>query len=421
MTSCDPMSLGRLCEQRSQRVRQLFAALDLELPALAEVKSSADAGDWIGACEALLRYYRTCPSGGWLRHAPVAPGNGIDAKAEKMAEAIFAVPGQDIQIPRLPSGGFNWAYIPPENGGNEWVYGINRHDYMADVLAAFYATGNRRYARSLNEHLYDWTTFVDYPAIPETHEGACPWGTILEVGHRAKAWPAVFYGLHAEEEFAPATRILLLSQALDHATFLYSYHTSGSNWVITEMTGLLSLAAAWPEFRQATVWRELALSLVPREMQRQVYPDGVQKELSSNYQLAVLWHLGFYVDTMRGAGFPEDPAFIALLERMWNYLAYSLCPNGHTPQNGDSDRPESADSQVIQPLEACKPVLDAANDYRREDWRYIATNGARGERPPGLPSILFPWGGQLIMRSGWEADAHWGYFDIGPWGMLASA
>ncbi len=247
-----------------------------------------------------------------------------------------------------------------------------------------------------------------------------PWGTILEVGHRAKAWPAVFYGLSRRRHSPPPRASCSLSQALDHATFLYTYHAGGSNWIITEMTGLLSLAAAWPEFRQASAWRELALTLIPQEMQRQVYPDGVQKELSSNYQLAVLWHIDHYLETMRGARFPEDPEFIATLERMWNYLAYSLCPNGQTPQNGDSDRPESGDSQVVQPLEACQPVLAAAREYRREDWRYIATNGAKGACPPGLPSILFPWGGQLIMRSGWEADAHWGYFDIGPWGYCTS-
>ena len=30
---------------------------------------------------------------------------------------------------------------------------------------------------------------------PEKPGETCPWGTILEPGHRAKVWPAVFYGL----------------------------------------------------------------------------------------------------------------------------------------------------------------------------------------------------------------------------------
>ena len=263
MTSSHRTALSSLCEGHPQRVRRLFAALDLERPALEEVQAAAGAGDWIRACEALLGYYRTCSSGGWLRHALVPPGEGVVAEAERPAEAVFPAPGGQgvLQIPRLPSGRLNWAYVPPEEGGLAWSCAVSRHDYMAELLAAFYATGNRRYVRTLNEHLYDWTSSVEYPEPPDLDEIVCPWGTILEVGHRAKAWPAVFYGLQAEEEFAPDTRVLLLSQALDHATFLYTQYAGGSNWVITEMTGLLSLACAWPEFREAAAWRELALTL----------------------------------------------------------------------------------------------------------------------------------------------------------------
>jgi hypothetical protein len=416
-TSGDTTSVAWVCGRFPRRVRGLFQALDLDRPGLSAAKKAAAAEDWEGACEALLEYYRTCTSGKWLRHASVAPGNGTVPAAEKMAQALFPVPGQDIRIPRLPSGGLNWAYVPPENGGTEWVYGINRHDYMREVLAAFYATGNRAYVRCLDEHLHDWCAFVDRPE--KNDSAACPWGTILEPGHRVKVWPAVFYGLQQEEAFSAATRILMLSQALDHATFLRQFHSKGSNWVITEMAGLLSVACVWPEFREADEWRELALRLGQDELRQQVYPDRVQKELSSNYQAAVLWHMGNYVETAQGAGVALDPDFMALLEGMWNYLAYSLGPNGLMPQNSDSDRCQpSPDAQVIKPLEAVQPILDAAEVFHRPDWTYIATNGARGVRPAGLPSILFPWAGQLIMRSGWEADAQWAFFDLGPWGIL---
>ena len=416
MSNRETETLAWVCECYPQRVDRLLARMNLDLPELAAVKAAAAAEDRERACEALLAYCRTCASGQWLRHAPVAPGAGTDPAAEKAALAIFPLPGHDVQIPRLPSGALNWGYVPPENGGIEWVYGINRHDYMADVLAAFYATGNRRYVRSLDAQLRDWCAQVGRPDKPGE---ACPWGTILEPGHRAKVWPAVFYGLQDEEDFAPSTRILLLSQALDHAEFLHQFHAGGSNWIITEMAGLFSVACAWPEFREAAAWRELAMRMMQAELREQVYPDGVQKELSSNYQWAVLWHLDHFVATARGAGQAFAPGFLALLESMWNYLAYALGPNGFTPHNGDSDRCRpTSDSQVIKPLDTVKPLLDAAVVYRRPDWEYIATNGARGVRPDGLPSVIFPWAGQLIMRSGWDADAHWAFFDAGPWGIL---
>lgn len=32
------------------------------------------------------------------------------------------------------------------------------------------------------------------------------------------------------------------------------------------------------------------------------------------------------------------------------------------------------------------------------------------------PSSLFPWAGQVVFRSGYDADATWAFFDIGPYG-----
>lgn len=393
-----------------------MAGLDLDLPGLESVKKAVENKEMENACEALVAYYRKCGSGRWLRHDKVPVNDRVDPSAEKAARAAFPLPGGDKAIPRLSDGGFDWGHVPSESGGIEWSYGINRHDYMTDVVKAFFSTGNRKYVRSLDEQLSDWCRQVGRPEKPGDK---CPWGTILEVGHRMKVWPSVFYGFQEEDDFSPATRILLLSQALDHAEFTLEFHSGGSNWIITEMAGLLSAACAWPEFRDAAKWRDTALNKMQSKLRDQVYPDGVQKELSSNYQAAVLWHVAHFTATARGAGLRLEPWFESLLENMWNYMAYSLGPNGLSPHNGDSDRCRpTSDSQVIKPIEAVQPIFDAAGTYNREDWRYIATNGAQGTRPDGQPSVFFPWAGQLIMRSGWDADAQWAFFDAGPWGIL---
>jgi hypothetical protein len=60
--------------------------------------------------------------------------------------------------------------------------------------------------------------------------------------------------------------------------------------------------------------------------------------------------------------------------------------------------------------------LEAAKKFNKNDWAYIASNGKTGSKPLDGPSYMFPWAGQLISRSGYEAQAHWSFFDIGPWG-----
>ncbi len=54
----------------------------------------------------------------------------------------------------------------------------------------------------------------------------------------------------------------------------------------------------------------------------------------------------------------------------------------------------------------------AAKTYARPDWTYITSNGTEGEKPDYGPSVIFPWAGQFVMRSGWDADALWHWH---PW------
>jgi len=46
-----------------------------------------------------------------------------------------------------------------------------------------------------------------------------------------------------------------------------------------------------------------------------------------------------------------------------------------------------------------------------------ARAGASGTAPEGPPSRVFAWAGQLVSRSGFDRDAHWSFFDFGPWGI----
>jgi hypothetical protein len=98
--------------------------------------------------------------------------------------------------------------------------------------------------------------------------------------------------------------------------------------------------------------------------------------------------------------------FAKTIENMWNYIAYVLRPDGNRPLNNDSD----LGSETRQ-------LKEAASRHNRPDWTYIATNGKAGSRPEGSPSRYFPWAGQMISRNGWNSNAHWSFFDVGPSGL----
>jgi hypothetical protein len=274
---------------------------------------------------------------------------------------------------------------------------------MHALLTAYFKTGNTAYVQCLDEHIRDWVLSVSYPG---EHHYDPPWGTGLDVSFRSKVWPQVFYGLQHAHAFTPSTRILLLSSLPDHAEYLRKWHAKEGNWITMEMSGLASIAACWPEFKNSEEGLKYSMRVMTSETSTQVYPDGVQKELTSHYHWVALANFSQFAQTIRQARMQVPQPYSAALEQMWNYLAYAMRPDGTGPLNNDSDRDTNRER-----------VLNAVEPTKRPDWTWIATNGQEGEKPEGEPSVVFPWAGQVIMRSGWDKDAHWAFFDAGPLGM----
>jgi len=381
-------------EQYLDRIQALFGALDLDRAGLEAVKAAVGCGDTVGACRALLDYYRDGESAKWLRGPAIAPGDGRDEGAESLIEGF-------ARVPRAPKGGPDWTYGGPDNDIN-WAWSFNRQDYLSTLLDAYRTTGSVQYVRWIDDLIRDWVTgSLPYPACDTTD--ACWRG--LETAHRVRQWAIIFYALQQDPYLRDATRLLILISLPEHAHYLRHFHKPGGNWITMELSSLGLTAAAWPELRDAAAWQIYCADALLRSMPEQIYPDGVQFELTSGYHYVALCYFERYADLCRDAGLPLPPAYRDWLEKMWHYLAYVLRPDGCGPANNDSG------------LSWYRELLiQAAKDYDRPDWRYIATHGEQGEQPKQGPSLIFPWAGQVITRSGWDADALWTFFDIGPAG-----
>jgi hypothetical protein len=93
------------------------------------------------------------------------------------------------------------------------------------------------------------------------------------------------------------------------------------------------------------------------------------------------------------------------MEAMYGYIAHMVRPSGFRLLNNDGDR--GSDRDII---------LRGAKKFNHQEWEYIASNGQTGLRPVEGPSYFYPWAGHFVSRSGFDKDAHWSFFDIGPWG-----
>lgn len=397
----DAATVEWVCETQETRVERMFDALNLDHEGLEHVQTAYETGNTIEACKALLAYYTQKAKTNGKTISPIEQTTKTHPTAEQILQDTFTFQDVTGTAPRKEDGSLDWTHRGP-NDDREWAYFLNRHGHLHTLLDAYQKTGNTTYLKRINDHIYEWILVNPYP----NEQTGDPRWRGLETKARIDVWAHIFYTLAKNDILTPATRILILSSIPDHAHYTQNFHAQGGNWLAMQMCALANGALQWPEYKNANTWLTYATQTLLPEMERQIYPDGPQKELASHYHGASLFSFQRYADLFKNAGREVPKEWDQGLETMWNYWAYSMRPDGHGVLNNDSN------------LDFNRPrLLNAAPKYNRPDWAYIASNGQEGEKPTGLPSIMFAWAGQLIMRSGWDAEAHWGVFDMGPWGI----
>ncbi|UJB70438.1 alginate lyase family protein [Acaryochloris sp. 'Moss Beach'] len=392
-------SVDELCQEHPKLIANLFENINLEHPGLEEVREYINNGDYTQASHSLIKYFRKKPDKiGWKNLLPEQKFNkDLDADHILNNEFIF----QRISgIVPQDNDSFNWSYLGSKED-SEWAWFLNRHYHVVDLFHAYLRSGNSDYVQYIYLSIRDW--ILTSIAAPNTHYWAQWRGR--EVACRILHWAPIFYGLLESPSFSEVDHLLMLAILPVHGNFLRHCHTWGANWLAREMNGLATLAICWPEFKFSQSWLTYAQFHMSREINLQVYPDGSHKELTSHYHRVTLLDFNNFAKLIQLSGHNLPISFAKTLERMWNYLAFTMRPDGSAPLNNDSDRDE------IQTA-----VQNEGKLYNRSDWQYIASNGQEGECPLS-PSIIFPWAGQVIMRSSWEKDAHWGFFDVGPHGI----
>jgi len=397
----DPLSVEWVCKYTPARVQLLFDSLSLDRPGLETVKLAVTRNDYPTACSALIDYYRNARTAAWIRRASIADTGAIDRDAEPILGDTMSFYNATAKLPRRASGGVDWLYNGPQHDP-EWGWSLNDLYYFGTLIHGYLKTGRRAYVERVDADVRDW--ILSNP-MPHGLTRTGPWRGI-EVATRAQSWMNAFYRLQDCDAFSPAARILMLSSLVEHASYLQLFHRrEAGNWAVTELDGLGTIGAAWPEFAAAPGWRKYALEKMGRQMRDQVYPDGSMLELTVHYHRIATEHFDRFVQTFQEFGIPVPDSLIAGVHGMWNYLAYTTRPDGTSPENNDSDRRDMREK-----------LVGAAREHGHPEWAYIASNGAQGTAPAAGPSVVFPWAGQAIMRSGWDAQAQWSFFDLGPSG-----
>lgn len=389
-----------VCKAYPEQMKTMLNQFDLNYQGLEKVKAAYSSGDLVAACTQLLNYYKNGESVQFLRKEQPEISKRTDDLADTILTDVFVVQNVRGEVPWGTDGHRDWYYKGPNND-EEWAWLSNRHSQISHVFNVFFETGNPKYLEYIDLFLRDF--IIKSMPYPQKKSSTSVWRG-LEVAARVKVWSRIFYGTLNNNDFSDATRLLMLSSLPDHAHYNRNFHAQ-NNWLTMEISALATAATNFPEYKKSSEYLEYAANTISESMKGQVYPDGVQTELTSHYHNVALQNFDLFKEICDRANYQLPDFFNETIENMYRYAALIIRPDGNRILNNDGDLGSNV------PL-----ILKGAEKYSNPEWEYIATNGSSGKKPVDGPSYFFPWAGQLISRSGFDKDAHWSFFDVGPWG-----
>jgi hypothetical protein len=367
--------------------RDLFAALRLDGPELAEVRAASRGEDPLAPWQA-WREYLLAHRG---RRTLAEPGEPVGAAQPRgvLQEADLVV-RRDIKC----WGGVRVRY-PGEvdfsrNLAGSSNYGFHYFGWIVPLALAWRETGRERYARAFVEIFRQWYRQRDLV------KGDIPSFDViwyeLGIGARLPVFAELYFAtLGSGAARDPGYHRDMLKTVLGHGRLLYDYETvfRPGNFQVTASRSLLLAGLAFPELRESSRWVRRGMRYLVAHADRDVYADGCHKERSPHYHLGVAANMSSTAELARGR--PDLAPGRRKLEetgrRMLRWTATIMTPSRHSPVVGDSeyDIPERA--------------------IERE-----------GVALPGGASVDLPDSGFVVIRSGWKPGDLWFLLNYGPYG-----
>lgn len=380
-------------------------ALDLSIPELEQAKEQFDAKNVKEAERLFASYLKKT-----LKPDLYAgkPGKNLsDAARKNLLDRADRICGGEVisvgQAYTFPDNRIDWSFNPTYNGFKEWTWCLSRHEEFVRLADAYACTGDEKYARQYVRMITSWIDQCECPEnLPAGETFA--WRTI-EAGIRMLgSWHVAIHLFLHSPSVDDHTWVMIFRSVYEHAIRLVRFRT-WRNWLIMEIGGLVKLSVLYPFFKEAKAWYEDGIGTLVHELSEQIYPDGFQFELTTDYHGDNLGNYRSVTSLCRRYGVSYPAELDDGIRRMYDLYPKLCRPDLRTPDINDG-------AEVYVP----SVLSDASSSYpENEVYRWFASARKEG-RPPEYDSIFLPYSGHAVMRSGWEEDAIWALFDGGPVG-----
>ena len=316
---------------------------------------------------------------------------------------------------------FSWDTCP--NGDPEWVYMLNRQEYLKKLLMAYWYTGQERYVEGMKQYILDWVR-----QNPKETFGSLMTRTI-DTGIRCASWTPLLLHLLAMERIKEEELFEILESMEQQFLYLYQSYVPKyrqSNWGVLQTTSILQ-NAAWfgecfclEEMKRIAEWAKDELLY---QLESQIYGDGSHWEQSMMYHIEVLNSVTTMLVFRKRAGVETSKRIEEILYGMYDYVMHAAGPDHFQIAQGDSDVTDIRDVMTRGAMLFEESAFKYAG-YEEPDLESIWCFGMEQKeqylklksKQPEILNGLYTESGNFYYRSGWEIDSNYTYLHNGPLG-----
>lgn len=175
----------------------------------------------------------------------------------------------------------NWQLSA--NGDEEWTFMLNRHEYLFDLIIAYYISRNDTYLIKWKELILHW---IDHNPVSD-QESSKAWRTI-DTGIRCASWVKGMLHLISLNFITFEEREIILSSLRDQVLSLKGRYTAKytlSNWGVLQTTGMISYLIWFGEDEKEADLLTWAFQTLEEQLRLQIMDDDMHWEQSPLYHV----------------------------------------------------------------------------------------------------------------------------------------
>jgi Heparinase II/III N-terminus/Heparinase II/III-like protein len=392
---------------------QFFTLLNLNYPDMGEVKKYVKRGDIEKAKIAYLEFRREKSKVKWNINPADKPTKAASSDypaAEKIMNHLIE---PSMSAPEAFLGKkINWEFNPVDPKEpyftKEWTWcNVNRMPFWNSLGRAYWSTLDEKYAKEWIDQVKSWVN--DNPVPMAADPGATlTWRTIESGIRMAGSWMNAYYYFLTSPSLTPDAHLSFVKGVIEHGQRLEKITLDNpgrsGNWITMECNGLGTIGILFPELKKAEDYTRVAFDRLNTELDRQVYPDGAEVELTTSYHQVSRSNFMELAKLAQKNNIPLPVAYLDKLKKMYTFNLCLMDPTGILPPFNDASPTRTASS-----------LREAYEIWKDPEFLFGATLGKEGTKP-AYDSYYLNWAGYYAMRSGWKYEDNCLFFDAGPVG-----